>query len=130
MTFREAFPIIYAADVERTVSFYCELLGFELAFRWPADTQQPLEFAFLRLEPLGIGIGRADTETLHGRVPTPGAASFELCVYTDDTDAAAERLRAAGARELRPPEDMPWGERLCYFADPDGNTLHITAKLS
>jgi catechol 2,3-dioxygenase-like lactoylglutathione lyase family enzyme len=31
--FREAFPILYAADMERSVHFYCDLLRFELVYR-------------------------------------------------------------------------------------------------
>ena len=48
---------------------------------------------------LGIGQGK-------------GRGGFELCVYVDDTDAAAERLRSLGAKQLAEPQDMPWNERL------------------
>jgi lactoylglutathione lyase len=116
--FREAFPIFYAQDVARAVDFYRSAFGFELAFRWPAQGDE-LEFAFLRLEPLGIGIAReplADEQ-------------FQLCIYTDDVDAAAERLRAAGAEEVQPPTDQPWGERLAFFRDLDGHLLHVTMRL-
>ena len=119
---REPFPILYVADVERSVDFYRNAFGFELGYRWPAEGE--LEFAFLPLEPLGIGIGRTpeDAEASTGR-------RFELCLYADDVDAAAECLRALGAREIVPPADQPWGERLTYFEDPDGHRLHITAPL-
>jgi lactoylglutathione lyase len=127
MTFRDSFPILYVADVERSVRFYRDLLGFDVQFTWPDDGTP--EFAFLSLEPSGIGLSRATAPPLYRRDGARNDTTFELCVYTDDTDAAAERLRRAGATELKEPEDMPWGERLCYFTDPDGNPLHITAKL-
>ncbi len=44
-------------------------------------------------------------------------------------DEACARLRALGAPELRAPADEPWGERRAYFADPDGNAIHIAVKL-
>ena len=124
--FRTPFPIVYAGDVDRSVRFYCDAFGFELTFRWPADGE--LDYAFLRLGEQAIGIGRSG-EPLHGLTGPPGGPRFELCIYTDDADAAAERLRALGARELFPPTDQPWRERLCYFEDPDGNPLNITAPL-
>jgi uncharacterized glyoxalase superfamily protein PhnB len=44
-------------------------------------------------------------------------------------DATAERLRELGAREISPPADQPWNERLAYFEDPDGHRLHVTMPL-
>jgi lactoylglutathione lyase len=127
--FRTPFPIVYAQDVERSVDFYRDAFGFEVTFRWPSD-EGTLEFAFLELGDSGIGIGSA-APALHGLPVAAGGTPvhFELCLYADDVDAAAERLRALGARELLPPTDQPWKERLCYFEDPDGNPIHITAPI-
>jgi lactoylglutathione lyase len=127
MKAREPFPIIYAQDVERSSSFYCTAFGFEESFRWPQTG--PARFVFLRLEPLGIGIGAADGEKVHGRPIAPGSGSFELCLYVDDMDVACTRLRELGAEELRPPVNEPWGEARAYFADPDGNVLHVAMTL-
>jgi lactoylglutathione lyase len=128
MQFRDAFPIVYVQDVERSLAFYAAAFGFVPHFRWPE--QGVAEFVALSLEDQALGLAAASDEPLHGLpIATTGPTRFELCIYTDDTDDAARRLRALGARELRAPEDMPWGERLCYFADPDGNPLHVTARL-
>jgi catechol 2,3-dioxygenase-like lactoylglutathione lyase family enzyme len=79
----------------------------------------------LRLEPLGIAIGAADGENVHGNPIRPGSGAFELCIYVDDIEEACARLRSLGAKELRPPVEEPWNESRAYFADPDGNTLHL-----
>jgi lactoylglutathione lyase len=128
-TFREAFPIVYAEDPARSVRFYRDRFGFEVVHRWPADGE--LEFAFLRLEPLGIGVvSRSAPEELLGRTPAAGSPPrFELCIYADDVDRAAEELAAGGARILVPPADQPWGERLLYVEDPDGNPIQVTMRL-
>jgi lactoylglutathione lyase len=125
---REPFPILYAQDVERSALFYEAAFGFERTFQWPDDGAA--RFVFLRLEPSGIGIGAADGENVHGGPVVPGAGSFELCLYVDDMAAACARLRELGAKELRAAMDEPWGESRAYFADPDGNTLHLAMKLS
>lgn len=127
MKAREPFPIVYARDVHRSAAFYRDAFGFEESFRWPDDG--PAKFVFLRLEPLGIGIGAADGENVHGNPVAAGAGSFELCIYVDDMDAACARLRELGAKELRPPVEEPWGESRAYFADPDGDTLHLAMTL-
>ena len=116
--FREAFPILLVDDVARASAFYCSTLGFEETYR--NEDEDGVEFVFLALEPYGIGLGRrADGE----------ARDFALWVYADDVDAAAAALRGAGAQELLPPTDQPWGERMCSFADPNGHLVHVGAKV-
>jgi lactoylglutathione lyase len=112
------------------VRFYCDLFGFEVVYRWPREGEQ-LEFAFLRLDPLGIGVvARSAPERLIGRSTVPGSPPrFELCIYADDVDRAAEELVRGGARLLLPPTDQPWGERLLYVEDPDGNPIQVTARV-
>ena len=128
-TFREAFPIVYARDPAQSVQFYRDLFGFEVVYRWPPEGE--LDFAFLRLDPLGIGVvSREAPERLLGLGPVTGSPPrFELCIYADDVDRAAAELAAAGARILVPPADQPWGERLLYVEDPDGNPIQVTMRL-
>jgi lactoylglutathione lyase len=123
--FREAFPILYVDDVERASRLYTSALGFLEGYRFPPVGEGAAAFVFLRLEPLGIALAArsGDPERFN-----PGG-DFELCIYTDDVDAAAEGLRAAGCDEVRPPTDEPWGERRAYFRDSDGHLLHVTAQL-
>jgi PhnB protein len=116
-SFREAFPIFNVDDVEAAVAFYTETFGFAETFRHEEDGR-PV-FAFLALEPLGIGVGER---------PKGEERDVALWLYADDVDAAAERLRAAGATELAAPADQAWGERLASFVDPNGLLVHIGAK--
>jgi lactoylglutathione lyase len=111
--FREAMPILGVEDVERAARFYEEALGFERAYRWPPEGE--LEFVFLKLAPLGIGIARGDADS--------------LSVYTDDIERATERLRDTGARVVAEPADQPWGERMATFETPDGRALLVFQTL-
>ena len=120
MSFREVFPILYVDDVQRAVDFYVSQFGFGVRFRWPADGDGDLRFAFLELEPLGIGVGMRHDLSV---------GDFELCLYTDDMDAAAASLREAGAEEVMAPQDEPWGERRAYFRDPAGHLLQLAMPL-
>jgi lactoylglutathione lyase len=125
--FREPFPILHVSDVERSVALYTEAFGFELGFRFPAEG--PIEFAYLKLGDTGIGIGRAVPPPLPDWPAKRELGAFQLCIYADDTDAAAERLCSLGLRQLTEPREMPWGEKLAFFEDPDGNLIHVTAVL-
>ena len=48
-----------------------------------------------------------------------------MYVYVDDVDGLTETLRGQGIQILREPAIMPWGERLAYIADPDGNPVGL-----
>jgi lactoylglutathione lyase len=115
--FREAFPILLVDDVEQAARFYVSTFGFEVVHR--NEDERGLEFAFLGLEPYGIGLGRRAAGE---------DRDCALWIYADDVDEAAARLRAAGAEELLPPTDQPWGERMCSFVDPSGHLVHVGAK--
>ena len=115
--FREAFPIVAVADVDGAVEFYCSTFGFEKSFAFEDGGETA--FAFLSLEPLGIGVARRKAADDH---------DFSLWIYADDVDDAAERLREAGAEEVLPPTDQPWGERICTFRDRDGHVVHVGMK--
>jgi 4a-hydroxytetrahydrobiopterin dehydratase len=121
--FREAFPIIQAPDVERLVRFYVEAFEFDQAFRFPDEG--PLEYAYLKLRPLGIGIGRRPPEA----GAPPDDRGWELWIYAEDADDAVRRAAAAGASVLEEPADQPWGERVALVADPEGNRIRIGAVL-
>jgi uncharacterized glyoxalase superfamily protein PhnB len=116
--FREAFPILHVDDVGASSAFYCSTLGFEEAYR--NEDEHGVEFVFLALEPHGIALAR--------RQPRE-ERDFALWIYTDDVDAAAAELRAAGAEEVLAPTDQPWGERMCSFVDPNGHLVHLGMKL-
>ena len=120
--------MIYARDVARAVEFYEQLLGFEKQYQFPPDG-----------EPGYVGLRRdeADLGIVHESSPreTIGATMgdgprFELFVYVDDVDSAVESMRAEGVHVFRAPEDMAWGERVAYVADPEGNPVTLASAAS
>ena len=113
-SFREGFAILHVANAERARAFYCDELGFEETYRWPAEGEPG--YVAVRLDDFKLGLTRSE----EGR----GAA---LWLYCDDVDAEVERLRAQGVRVLAEPESMPWGERMATVADPDGTQIHLGA---
>lgn len=122
---RSLFPMLSVADLERSLAFYGATLGGTETYRFPADG--PPAFVVLRVGTSDIGLGRVGTDPpLHGRPLRPAAGHrIELCVYVDDVDAAVEALRAIGAEVAYEPAEQPWGERIAYVEDPDGNLVML-----
>jgi lactoylglutathione lyase len=120
------FPMLATDDVEASVAFYRDLLGGTEVYRFPED--DPV-FVTLRLGESEIGIGGVSDKPLHGRPQRPAAGHrMELCIYVDDVDEAVGAARAVHAPVLLEPADQPWGERVAYIADPDGNLVMLTVE--
>jgi lactoylglutathione lyase len=116
-------------SVERldlSLAFYAQLLGGEQTYRFPEEGEPA--FVALRLGESEIGLGRlGSSPPLHGQPQRPALGHrIELCVYVDDVDAVVARLRAAHVPILLEPTEQPWGERVAYVADPDGNLVMLT----
>ena len=82
-------------------------------------------FIALRRDAAELGVTtEASPRMLAGVEPGPGPR-HELFVYVADVDAAFAMVRDAGGRTLREPADMPWGERLAFVQDPEGNIVTL-----
>ena len=122
---RRAFPVIYTRDVERAVDFYAGLLGFEEQYRFPAHGEAG--YVGLRRDQADLGIvHESSPQQMIGATMGDGPR-FELFVYVDDVDASIESMRTAGVTVLRDADDMPWGERVAFVSDPDGNPVTLAA---
>jgi lactoylglutathione lyase len=121
-----AFPVLYAKDVERVAGFYAAL-GFEEHVRLPgADGRAG--FIGMRRAGAELAVTTEDSpRMLAGVEPGPGPR-HELFVYVDDVDAAVAGAPGAGGRVLKEAADMPWGERVGFVADPEGNVVSLAAS--
>ena len=56
---------------------------------------------------------------------------FEIALRVDsydEVDRTFARVTSRGAKPVMEPETMPWGQRTCYVADPEGNLIEIGAQ--
>jgi lactoylglutathione lyase len=120
------FPMLSCEDLERSLALYRDLLGGVETYRFP-DDGEPAFIALQIGESSEIGLGGVAAEPVHGRPQRPASGHrIDLCVYVDDVDAVYEEARASGFEPVADPADMPWGERIAWIADPDGNLVMLT----
>jgi lactoylglutathione lyase len=117
--FRECFAILQVSDLQTSLGFYRDLLGFEVTYSFPSE-QEP-QFVSLTVEGGALGLGGTDEPVQ--------SASTSIWLYTDDVDSAVADLRTAGVAVVAEPSDQPWGERVASVADPDGYVVHIGAPI-
>lgn len=109
--------LVYVRDVEKSLGFYRDLLGFEAVDVWLPD--------YARLKsPKGT-----TTIALHtagkGRRRSPRAEGIRLYFEVRDVDALCARLASKGVRFDQMPKDMEWGWRHAYLRDPDGHEVSL-----
>ena len=124
--FRTPMINLYSRDLPRARAFYASL-GFNETFRTP-ETGDPIHVE-LTLDGFTLGIATVETAMRdHGLSPGEGR-SIEIVLWTDDTDAAVERLTDAGAPLLSAAHDWLDGRlRIAWVADPDGNPIQIVQR--
>ena len=122
---RRSFPIVYAGAVETSARFY-ERFGFERHFQLPAEGEPG--YVALRRDEAELAVVSAQWPRDQLGLEPGRQPRFELFVYVDDVDTVVDELRGDGVVVLREAEDMPWGERVGYVADPDGNPVALAAS--
>lgn len=127
--FVDGFVNLYTTAIEAGLRFYRDLLGFGEVFRTPKEgTPTHVE---LRLDRFMVGLGTVEAaKSHHGVDAAPGAPAMTIVVWTEDVDAAFERLLAAGVPVLQEPHDSGNDNRSALLRDPDGNLVEIVGKIA
>jgi lactoylglutathione lyase len=133
---------IQVADLERSVAFYGDLLGFELVARWVRNQEYiqelvgypgvelhvavfrlPLSDVFLEV----LEYRNVEKQTVDPSTANPGTAHF--CLYVDDLATFHEQLTSAGVRfvsGVKSPNIGPnKGGKAVYMIDPDGIRIEL-----
>lgn len=114
----QLFPILEAADIERSLRFWRDGLGGVVAFSWPGADGRPV---YVGLDVGGSHLGIGGPSEV--RWPAGQRRPIALWVYVDDVDSIVARLRDAGTPVTVEPADQPWGERVARVLDPDENEV-------
>ena len=117
-----AFPVVFARHVSATAAFY-ERLGFERHFQLPPEGEPG--YIGLRRGAYEVAVVASSWPNEQYGASVGDGVRFELFVYVDEVDGLVEELRTGGVAVLREPADMPWGERVAYVTDPDGNPVAL-----
>jgi len=116
--------------MERSVAFYRDLLGFEVLGQLLLR-DGTFKIVYLRSGSACVELFEFrdnDAQTAVG-VPDPVGGFKHLALQTDDVDAVAAKLKAAGTVFTVEPKDASGGVRLAFFRDPDGNLLELVSGL-
>ena len=108
-TFEGVTPILRVRDLNASVQYYLQTLGFKL------DFQEAIA---------SVSRGRCGLFLADGDQGNPGVWVW---VGVSDVDALFEEYRTSGARVRQPPTNFPWACEM-QVEDLDGNVLRLGSE--
>ena len=123
---RRVGAILAVSNVDRSVAFYRDELGFDVEALYDDPPYATLTLAGARLSLAEQGHPAEDRPGVELRAPSDAArADVVLVVEVDDARREHGRLSERGVRMLAEPYEPPWGGCRFFCVDPDGYLVEI-----
>ena len=116
------FVALTVKDVEASVKWYQEVLGFERIFGMPAPDGK-LVLAHMRWMACANILLRLDLEPAVGAMDKGKGVELSFQIMDGNIDEFAKRVKEFDAHILQKPYNTPWNTREFTVADPDGFRL-------
>ena len=118
--------VLVVHDLEECLAFYRDTLGFTLKTKEEG-------FAYFTFSNQGPGIALSSMDgavkLISEKQIRPKEKTIHrnyFAVFLNDVDKEYEELKAKGVHFIKPPTTYPWGQRIAYFEDPEGNLWEIS----
>jgi uncharacterized glyoxalase superfamily protein PhnB len=113
-------------DLQKSAAWYRDVVGFGVERAVERDGK--LAFVTVKAGDVRINLNQDDGAKGWDRVKALG---FSIGIWTtEDIDAIAHRIKAAGGHLDADPVDAPWGARYFRLTDPDGFRLAVLKPLA
>ena len=119
-------------DIDKSLSFYCDMLDFKLCYRKKMDTSNLTEVFFLRKENFELELLVAECDVWLERPKGRFRGVPHIAFFVDDIEKEIERFEQAGfvctVPLFFPDIDVPGEEkykRAVYFSGPDGEAIEF-----
>lgn len=112
MNAQSAVPVLQVSDLDKSIAFYRDVLGF---------TQQ-----FIFGEPpfyAGLELGKISLHLSAGKGNPSRRGMGSVYVFCDEVEAYYAEIRTKGAEITSPLDTHPYGMQDFQIKDPDGNLI-------
>jgi catechol 2,3-dioxygenase-like lactoylglutathione lyase family enzyme len=114
---------LFVSDMERSVAFYRDVLGWPLTCQSPGRTELATEGTTLALHYASKPSGAA---AVQGEI----AGRCQLGLWVEDVEAFHQDMVARGTPCIQPPIADAFGAKLAVYADPDGLPFSVAGSLT
>lgn len=124
-------PILAVHDIEASILFYREVLGFEHGWSMPPGADGKTDFACVRFAGAEVLLGTMDFVAAGDEAQRGTGIQLYLEVPAEmNIDSLYERAKNGGANITRAIEDRDWGERAFNVKDPDGYHYMLAQRIA
>ena len=113
---------LFVSDMERSVAFYRNVLGWPLTCQSPERTELATEGTILALHYASRPSGAA---AVQGEI----AGRCQLGLWVGNVEAFHQDMVARGTLCIQPPTEDASGAKLAVYADPDGLPFSVAGSL-
>ena len=111
MKFIKSINILPVTDIQRSLAYYTEKLGFEAQWAW----DDPPTFG---------GVVREEVELFFSKAESPQNPVW-FCIVVDNVDEYYESIKDKGGDIFELPDTKPWSMREMLVRDPDGHVVRV-----
>ena len=127
MTEMKLEPMIYTTDIEKSINFYRDVLGFEIEEFYP-HAENPTWVCF-RIGNDRFGIGKTFSDMNHKLHPRGvDGSGVQFYIRVDDVDRLYNELKSE-LEIIDDIENKSWGDREFTFKDPNGYLISFFSKM-
>ncbi len=120
--------ILFVSDQDVSSDFYEKILRKKPELR----VQGMTEFLLAENFKLGLMPNTGIAKILGNKTPHPsegnGIPRCELYLYVNDLHEEFDNAMKIGAKLISPVEERNWGDKVCYFTDPDGHIIAFAQR--
>ena len=124
-------PILACSSVSKSIAYFTEKLGFQLAWSMPPNEDGETEFACMKLGDAEILLGVTEGFVKSDDMAKRGIGVQIYITLPDglDIDAIYANAQAQGATITREIQTRDWGERAFNVCDLDGYNFMIAQQV-
>jgi uncharacterized glyoxalase superfamily protein PhnB len=122
---RAMMPAITASDLQASLAWYRDVLGFTVAEEYKQDDR----LMGVQLMAGAVQVLLSQDDFAKGRDRQKGAGLRLFCTTAQDVDQLAAAVKERGGKLAHEPTDQPWGTRDFGVVDPDGFNISISTEM-
>jgi catechol 2,3-dioxygenase-like lactoylglutathione lyase family enzyme len=125
------YTIIYVPDVVESLNFFQKAFGLERRFLHESGEYGELDTGETTISFAAHKLGEMNFKGGHVAAhESKKPLGMEIAFVTPDVPRAHATAVNAGATELSPPAEKPWGQTVSYVRCPDGTLVELCSPMS